>query len=443
MAGNPYRLADRRQRIARRRGAGLADRLSPLLLLGGAVGAVWLARDVYATVLGGNDAAWAVGFQAIATRVGLVLAALLSLSTYDIVVRGPDRGVVDLHPLLPGPWLRARALLVARARAGWLVLAAVFLLPLLPRVDTFALGLAVAVGGWLAGIGAGLGVNLSAPRLAAEPSLAWMFDAIRGPNPRLQAALLYAPGVALALSGSATLAASWGAGRLLAGDTAGAVGLAAPLAVAIAGYGLATRAAPASAGIGAVLGEIEGAWAHAAAAEDARAVYLEWAVRFAPAGLRLGLLKDLRHLWRAHRGWVGASWGFGLLTAVAGWSAAPSAPAESVRVGAAVIGVFGLVGVRMGAADPKWLDELLPLPGRVPARALGLFGAMQVVVLLGAPALAVRHGIASAALAAARLELCALVCAAVAAWAGDALRGRGGFVYLPVAALVWSLGGTP
>jgi hypothetical protein len=321
--------------------------------------------------------------------------------------------------------------------------AAVFLAPLWPRVDALLLGLLVAVGGWIAGIGAGLGVNLAAPGLAANPALAGVFDTIRGPNPRIQAALLYAPGVALALSGSATLAASWGATRVLEGDPAGWLGLGAPLLVAGAGWAMAVRAAPSTAGIGAVLGEIEGAWAQAASAEDARAVYLEWAVRFAPARLRLGLRKDLRHLWRAHRGWVGASWGFGLLAALAGWSASPAAPDETVRVGAAALGVFGLVGVRMGAADPRWLDEALPLPGRLPARALALVGAMQVVVLCGALALSVRHGLGPAALAAARLELFAVLLAGVAAWAGDALRERGGLVYLPVALLAWSVGGTP
>ncbi len=440
MVANPYRVADRRQRSARRREQGLPARLAALAPLAGAIGAVWLAQDLYGTLLAGGEAAWVAGFSAIASRVGLVMAALLALSTYDTVVRGPDRGVVDLHPLLPGAWLRARTELLVRDRAGWLLVGAVFLAPLFPRVDALLLGALVVTGGWAAGIGAGLGVNLAAPGLAQKPALAGLFDAIRGHNPRLQAALLYAPGVALAISGAATLAASWGASRVLLGDPGGAVGLAAPFVVAAGGLVVAARAAPAMAGIGAVLGEIEAAWAQADTAEDARVVYLEWTVRLAPAPLRLGLLKDLRHLWRAHRGWVTGSWGLALLAGLAGWTDAPDGPERLVRVGAAALAAFGFVGVRLGASDPRWLDEMLPLPGRRPARALALFACMQAVILVGGLALLIRQG-AAAGPAVLRLEVVAVALALVAAWAGDALRSRGGLVYLPVALLLWSLGG--
>jgi len=68
--------------------------------------------------------------------------------------------------------------------------------------------------------------------LATKPALAGVFDAIRGPNPRLQAALLYAPGVALALSGSATILAAWGAGRAVVGEPAAAALLLVPVASA-------------------------------------------------------------------------------------------------------------------------------------------------------------------------------------------------------------------
>lgn len=440
MGQNPYRLADRRQRLARRREQGVVARLAPLLPLAGAAGAVWLARDLYASLLAGQEAAWAAGFSAVVSRVGLVLAALLSLSTYDAVVRGPDRGVVDLHPLHPREWLTARTLGLLRDRAGWLVVAAVFLLPLLPRVDAFVVGLVVALGGWAAGIGTGLGVNLAAPSMAARPELAGLFDAIRGHNPRLQAALLYAPGVALAVSGASTLAAAWGATRVLAGDMGGIVGLAAPFAAAVGGMVLAARAAPAMAGIGAILGEIEAAWAQAETAEDGRHVYLEWTVRLAPARLRLGLEKDLRHLWRSHRGWITGSWGLGLLTGLAGWTDAPDGPARLAQVGAASIAAFSFVGVRLGATDPVWLDQFLPLPGRRSARALALFACLQVIVGLGVAALLVRQGSVAWGVGL-RLEAVAAVLAVVAAWAGDALRSRGGLFYLPAALLVWAIGG--
>lgn len=440
MGENPYRLADRRQRRARRRIEGPLARLAGLAPLAGAIAAVWLAQDLYGTLLRGGENAWAAGFTGVTARLGLVVAALLSLTTYDTLVRGPDRGVIDIHPLLPRPWLLARIEGLVRDRLSWLAVALVFLLPILPRTDAFALGGVVLLGAWLAGLGVGLGVNLAAPGLATRPGLAGLFDAIRGPNPRLQAALLYAPGVALALSGTATIAAAWGAGRLLLGDPAGVVGLASPFVLAVAGLVLAVRSAPAMAGIGAVLGEIDAAWAQSEDPEEARAVYLEWTVRLVPVPLRVALRKELRHLWRSHRAWVTGSWGLALLAGIAGWTDAADGAARLAQVGAAALAAIGYVGVRLGASDPPWLDTFLPLRGRVTARAAAVFAAMQVVVAVGTATLLVRQGVPAFG-ALLRLELVALALAGVAAWAGDTLRARGVLVYVPAALLLWAVGG--
>lgn len=440
MGINPYRLADRRQRQARHRIEGPLARLAGLGPLAGAIAAVWLARDLYGTLLAGGEAAWAAGFTGVTARVGLVVAALLSLTTYDALVRGPDRGVIDIHPLLPRPWLLARMEGLVRDRLPWLVVALVFLLPLLPRTDAFALGALVLLGAWAAGLGVGLGVNLAAPGLATRPSLAGVFDTIRGPNPRLQAALLYAPGVALALSGTATVLAAWGAGRVLRGDLTGFIAMATPFALAAGGVVLAVRSAPAMAGIGAILGEIEAAWAESEAPEEARSVYLEWTVRLVPAPLRVALRKELRHLWRSHRAWVTGSWVLALLAGLAGWTEAPDGVARLAQVGAAALAALGYVGVRLGATDPPWLDTFLPLPGRLVARTAAVFAAMQVVIAVGTATLLVRQG-APAFGALLRLELVALGLAGVAAVAGDKLRARGALVYLPVALLLWAVGG--
>ncbi len=440
MPPNPYLLADRRQRAARRRVEGALGVLGGTLPLAGAALAVWLAEDLYAALLGRSPAAYIVGFTGIVSRIGVVLAATLSLSTYSAVVRGPDRGVIDLHPLLPRPWLSARVLGIVQDRVGWLAIAAVFLLPLAGRPLALLLGAAVVLGAWCAGIGAGIGVNLAAPALAMRPALAGLFDAIRGPNPRLQAALLYAPGVALALAGTVTIFAAWGAGRALEGDMAGALALGAPLLVAGLGAGLAMRFAPAMSGIGAVLGEIDAAWATTEAAEDARVVYLEWLVRLVPAPLRLGLQKELRHLWRGHRGWVSASWGLAALAAIAGWTDLPEGPDRLAQTAGGALAVLGFAGVRLGASDPPWLDTLLPIPGRLVARTIAIAACMQVVVAMGATALAIRQGGAAFA-PLVRLEFVAILLAGLSAWTGHRLRARGGAVYLPGALLLWALGG--
>jgi hypothetical protein len=440
MGPNPYRLADRRQRAARARVASLTERLAFVLPILGTIGAVWLARDVYDAQLGGPPDTWSAGFTGVLSRIGLLLTAGLALSTYDAVIRGPDRGVVDLHPLLPRPWLAARLLALSRDRAAWLLPAGIALAPLWPRTDALLLGFVVLVGAWCAGIGVGLGVNLAAPSIGRAPAMAGVLDALRGQNPRLQAALLYAPGVALAIAGSATLLAAAGAGLLLEGDLRGVLGLAGPFVAAAFGLALADRAAPEMSSIGAILGEIEAAWALADTAEEARAVYLEWLVPRMPGSLRLPLLKELRHLWRGHRGWVTGSWGLALLSGLAGWTDASDGPQRLAQVGAASLALFAAVGVPLGAKDPRWLVELLPVPGRRPARVLALFACMQVILIAGVLSLGVRQGTA-ALLPLLRLEGVAVAVALASTWAGDRLRERGLAVYAPAALLVWSIGG--
>lgn len=441
MPPNPYALADRRQRLARRRAEGLGTRLAGLLPVVGAVVALPLLRPTFYGFLDGPPAAYPDGAAGAASRLGLALAAGLALASYAEVIRGPDRGVVDLHPLLPGPWIRARIVSLARARVGWIAVAAVFLAPLWPRMDALLSGLALLAGAWFAGMGAGLGINLAAPRVAEDPRWAGVLDAIRGPNPRLQAALLYAPGVSLALSGAATLAASWGMGLWLRGDAAGLAALAAPVAVGIAGLALAARNAAAMARLPALLGEIDAAWAAVESPEEARAVYLEWAVRFAPAGLRRDLLKELRHLWRGLRPWVTGSWGLAFLAALAGWTKDVDASSRLAWVGGGALLVVGFAGVRLGADDPAWLDAMLPAPRRPVARFLALWGCMQAVIVAGMAALAVRQGILPALAAGLRLEVVAVVLAALGAGAGERLRGKGGLVYVPVGIVAWAAGG--
>lgn len=441
MPPNPYALADRRQRRARRRVDGLGTRLAGLLPLVGAVVALPLLRPTFYGFLDAPPSAYPEGASGAAARLGLALAAGLALASYAEVIRGPDRGVIDLHPLLPAPWIRARIASLARARVGWLAVAAVFLAPLWPRVDAVLAGAALLAGAWFAGMGAGLGINLAAPRVAEDPRWAGVLDGIRGPNPRLQAALLYAPGVSLALSGASVLTASWGLGLFLRGDPAGLAALAAPVVVGIFGLWLAARNAAAMARLPALLGEIDAAWAAVESQEESHAVYLEWAVRFVPVGLRRDLLKELRHLWRGLRPWVTGSWGLAVLAALAGWTKEADAAARLTWVGGGALLIVGYAGVRLGADDPAWLDAMLPAPKRPLARFLALVGCMQAVILAGMAALAVRQGIGPALGAGLRLEVVAVVLAALGAGAGDRLRGKGGLVYVPAGIVAWAAGG--
>lgn len=438
---NPYILADTRQRTARRRRGGVTHRLEPLLpLVAGAV-AVWFADDLYDTILGPGPELRAGGFETLVSRIGLLIAAALSLSTYDVVIRPSDRAVLDVHPLLPSPWLHAALRRVASTRLPWLLLGWIALTPLWPHAWAFLAGGAAVTFAWAAGIGVGLGVNLAAPALGTDPRFAGILNAIRGANPRLQAALLYAPGVALAVSGGAALAGAWGAARLVAGDPAGALGLTAPLAVSIVGWVAARANAPAAAGVGVVLGEIEAAWATVEEAQESRLVYLEWAVRFAPGAMRVAMLKELRHLWRGQRVWVTASWVLALLTGITGWTSASSGAGRLLSAGAAALALVGLVGVRLGAKDPPWLDTVLEIPRRRTSRAIVVLLALQPIILTGATTLAIRQGLTALPVVV-RLEAVGLTLAIAGAILGHALRSRGTLVYGPLALVVWAIGAT-
>jgi hypothetical protein len=446
---NPYARADARIRRARSREAGVATLLGAVVPLVAAGGALPLLSDsLYAFTRAPSFAAYVDGATGVLVRVGIALAGALSMVTYADAVRGADRGVIDVHPLQAGPWLRARVRATLRARLGWLAVAAVLLIPLAwPgtgrgwRWDAYALALCATTGAWLAGVGIGFGVNLAAPAFAERPALAGVFDAIRGPNPRIQAALLYAPGVALALSGSAAVAGAYGASAVLAGAGFGWMLLCVPVALAAFGFLLASRHAAERARLPALLGEIDAAHAAAESPDEARAVYLEWAVRFVPAWLRRELHKDLRQLWRAERPWVTGSWLLALVSGLAGWTSSPDAHARSLVVAAGSVVVLGAVGVRLAVGNPAWLDAWMPAPARRWSRAAAVLLLVQPVVLAAACALMVRHGLTEALSVWVRLESVAAVCAAVAGVAGESLRARGFVVYVPAGLLAWAVGG--
>lgn len=406
--------------VRSRVGAGWAAwawRWSPLV--GVALALPWLVDDLY-TFLELRGALRAQGASALLLRLALLLAAWLGLGTFDQAVRGPDRGVVDLHPILPAPYVRALLARAARGAAPMLVTALVCLAPTVRDPALFAGGAVLLAGAWAAGLTLGLGVNLAAPALAARPAVAPLLDAVRGTNPRAQAAVIWAPGVALGLTGLAILAGNAGLEAALTGRPLGWAALALPWAAAAFGARLVFVDADTLARIPAVLGEIDSSYAAVEAAEEGRRVYLEWVVRLAPAPWRPELLRVLRQGWRAERGWLGASFVGAALLALSGWS--DGAPASRTLVlAAALLGGVGLLGPRLRARDPAWLALVHPAVGRVPALAAALFGWSQVLVLGAVAPLLVRQGLGAAGEAALRLELVA----AGMALAGARLPGSG------------------
>ncbi len=416
MTANPYQRAFARARHARG-----FDAVPILSIIGGALAAALVRANVYdfAPGLAHHTPLAADAAAGLVARVGLLLAAGLTLGTFDIVVRGPDRAVLDIHPLLPGPWYASRVTESARVRLPWLLAGLAALWPLADARALFFCGTALA-GAWFAGLGVGIGVNLAAPAIGLDARFTGALDAIRGVNPRLQAALLYAPGAALGIAGMGILGGTEGLSASLGGSPSPLLLL--PWALGAAGIILGRAAAPNAARLPALLGEIDAAYANADAPDEARIVYLQWAVRFLPTRLQIHVLRELRHVWRGERGWATGAWGLAIVAAVAGW-------AGQLWAAAGLVLVIAGVGARLTALEPAWIAEGLGLTaGTVKrARALAVAGVASPVAMAAGAAFVLHHGGAGVVAAAVLVGVCAV---------GASVSVRVGRAYVPVAVLL-------
>ncbi len=438
---NPHIHAWRTQVRRRAEVEGPLRRVGGLAALVTVAGAAPVVEPVFFGFLARPEAL-AVGTAGIGLRLGLVCCGAMALATYTALVRSPERAVLDPHPVDPPTLLAYLLLRTAVARFGWVVAAALFLLPMLLHGHLVAWGLAalVSFGGWAVGLLAGFTVHLASIWVAESPSLSGLLELIRGQNPRLQAALIYAPGVALALGGTAVWAASQGAAGVLAGQPALGGLLLTPFVVGGAAFAFAPRLAR---GFyhrtTTLLAEIDAAYESQEDPEEARVVYLEWAIRGLPAALRLRVLRELRAGWRAHRSWLLGAWGLGLVAAVAGWSKDPGAVSQAGAIAGAGMVLVAAVAFRLRQHSPEWLDAWLGLTARDirAARGLAIWGWLQGLVWLPVLALAIRQGWGPAGGLATGLEgvsvLLAVLATTTAGW-----RRWGWAVYLPLAVAIWA-----
>ncbi len=436
---NPHLKAWRRSRAHRRRVEG--PRLGALLPLIAALAAGWMARTALLGFLV-DPRLVPEGVAGLAARLGLICCGAMSLYSYSALVRGEDRPVLDPHPVDPGQLLPYLAIKVAAERWSLPIGVALLALPLVWFGQPLAwlLILAVCYGGWFVGLLVGFPIYLGAIWAAESPSLALFFELLRGDNPRLQAALIYAPGAVLMLGGVGVWQGAAGAGQVLAGEPLAGLKLLLPFVLGIvawlpaASLGRAYHFRATT-----LLAEIDAMYAGTEDPEEARRVYLDWAVKFLPAGLRSEVTKELRHGWRGLRSWITGAWGAGVVAALAGWSADPAAPSRAGLVAGAGLVLVGAVAVRLAATDPLWLEQALPVPPgrRLAARALAVFGWLQGAILLPTVAVAIRQGGPAAGGLLASLEVEALVIALIGAGMSR-LRARGMFPYVALAALVWA-----
>jgi len=385
------------------------------------------------------------GVEAITFRVGALVAAAMALHTYTDLIRGSDRPVLDPHPVLAGPLMSAVALRTARERAYLPVMGAILLSPLAfagpegPWVWAGACG--VVLGAWLCALGVGFAVHLGAVWSALSPSVSGLLEALRGANPRMQAALIYSPGAALAIVGIAVYLASAGLAGAMAGWMPGLAFLAIPPAVGVAGLIVARKLAERYyVRTTTILSEIDAEWAGQDEAEEAGRVYLDWLAQGRPE-----LLRALRQGWRTRRLWALGAWGLGAVAVFAGWSGAETAIADVLVVSGGGALLVAALPTQLAAGDPAWLDTALNVnPTRVlVARLVAAVLYAQGAIIPPVAALFIRQDLSSALTALGTLEAATLAGAALAALSARALRARGAWLYGPAATLLWAfiLGG--
>jgi hypothetical protein len=442
MSANPYRRIHRLQRRHRWRSQPWEATwpwLAPILL--GALAAP-LARPILFWFESRGPDSFAPGLSGLSLRLGLALCGAGILLVHEQVLRGPERRILDPHPVEPGALVNAMGSSILRSSSGLLLGALLLLLPLATEARFTALALAatVLVGGWLCGISLGFLAQLGAILAAREPRLKGLLDLVRGSSPPMQAALIWAPGLAIATGGGAIIAATQGLRAVMEGNVAAHTALLAPLVLAGLGWALVPPLARRTwYQATTVIAEVDAAWAQVEDPEAARRVYLEWAVRWAPASLRPHLLRALRQGWRARRTWVSGAWGMGVLAAVAGWTSADDAPARALLVAGSAVAVLAALAIRMETSDPAWLGKALGLrrSGLIGSRALVVFAYLQGAILLPVAAVWLRHGTDALPLWG-LLELLAVACAGLAALLGIA-GARAWFAYPPLALAFWIL----
>ena len=438
---NPYLIAWKRRKKNRRAQDGVLRGLFSFLPLVAVCLGAPLLQDVFLHFLEEPERINA-GSMDFAMRLGWFCCAAMALRSYTALVRGPERAILDPHPGNPSQLLRY---LTIRCASESVVLLASGLSMLWPLAwagypEQALVSAGVVTAGWALGLLIGFPVHLAAVWAAESRSLASVLEALRGSNPRLQAALIYAPGFVLALGGVGVWLASQAGLSALSQSGSIAIPLAVPV---VLGVGAWVVAGPLANGFHykttMILAEIDAHYARLEDAEEGKVVYLEWTVRSMPRSVRPYLLRDLRHGWRGLRTWVVGAWAIGVLVALSAVSNDAEAFGRTLALAGAGMVFVASVGIHMGIRDPLWLESSLPSDrgSLLRARFLALLLWLQGMIFMGCLALAWRHGTEEAWVLFGALELLALLLAAGGALASQ-WRERAWSAYLPAALLLWA-----
>lgn len=437
MSADPIRAVYALRRRRRGQAEGWSRRLGTLLFGLAVVGvSLPLVRRWFLSFLDGDPAGWSAGLQGVWLRAGLAAMVVVALAVHASVLRGAARDTLSILPVSPSSVVWAELGQVARTRGPWVLAIALSLAPIGVTLGptAFAVGtLLIVLAAAMAWTGSAVAF-LGAVEVAESPAWAPVLDALRGNNPRPQAALIYAlvPGT---LGGGVLLAwAASGATVLLEGDPAGAVPLVLMAGVAVGlGALVPSRAERSWYRASMVLADISARYAVVEGPEEASRVYLDWTVRWLPERVGRWALLELRHGWRARRSWLSASWLVALAAFVVGWTVDPTGPARALAVGGTTPWLVGWVVVCRARDTPAllatWLDDD-PSVLRI-ARLWAVVWWSQGTAWLAGGSVALRAGAGAGATVFALITAGAVLAGALAGEAArHPRRGPGGYMAL-------------
>lgn len=440
---DPYLHAWWRQHKNRSRSLSMATQLRDILLpiiVAGLL--VPMVRPTFLAFLDEPRAMWGELVFGLVMRLSMIIVAWISLDVYTALVRGPTREVLAILPVDPALVARAELVRVAAER-WWLVPGAGIVLGPLALRDVWLWSAAVAAlaGCFVLSLSASAAGHLLAIRVAESKVFAPLLDALRGNNPRAQAAFLYAPGAVLVAVSGALYAAASAVPRVAQGDRWALLSLLVPWIAAAVAWRFVPSLANATWFRGSiVLSEIDARYASLTDPAEITRVYLDWVPRLLPASWQPFALNDLRHGWRRRRTLVMLAWLVAVLSV--GLSLATTADAPWRSAVAAVAGIFlvSANGVLMSLDEPLFLRAWLAVSGTraTAARTIVLLLWASPPMLLPPLVLLFRHGSTEALLVGATTISSAIVAVGLAALCG-LLRERGVAAYAASSTLMGAL----
>ncbi|MEC8380940.1 MAG: hypothetical protein VXZ96_11490 [Myxococcota bacterium] len=325
------------------------------------------------------------GLSGLLFRLTALSIAVLSITVYSRLMRSRDREVLSIHPIDPQSFLRA-LMMDTIHRSIWLPIGLIgFLTPLFfVSSSYFYISVVLILSSCLGGIGIAFAVTLGAVWVSTAPVAQPILDALRGPNPRVQAAFIYAPGFTLLMMGLLLGLSVEGGLLVIQRHLFYGAFLLLPGAIGLLGCGLALKLAPGQlVRATAILHEIDAHWVSVDSEGQGHEqhVYLDWMAKHSPERLR-----TLRQGWRMRRSLAIGPWICGALGALSAWSSNGEASVMFVNLGVA-IGALLSGSCRDG--DPLWLDYAIGvnrtkvLRARFEVGILYSAGAIIPVALVG------------------------------------------------------------